>query len=173
MADVRRILPVIVLSVLAVALVGCSSEAPAPSNPSAPLKPSPSSSSKPTPASAAPSRSATPAPPPVPRYRSDGTAQANRVFFDAVNAKLFAGNGGANGRVIIDSLVAAGFDKSAMQVTPDNTSINGGVDSILFSVKIGDSCLLGQHGGGGYSSAVVVALKSGLCLIGKTRAIDW
>ena len=160
MAAVRCILPVIGLSVLAVALAGCSSEAQ-----------NPSSSSKPSTTSATPSRSAMPAP--APSYRSDGTAQANKAFFDAVNGKLFAGNGSANGRTIIDSLVAAGFDKFAMQVTPDKTSINGGADSILFSVKIGDSCLLGQHGGSGYSSAVDAALKSGLCLIGKTRAIDW
>ncbi|QNE47241.1 hypothetical protein F1C58_10250 [Glaciihabitans sp. INWT7] len=148
------------LLLLAVTLAGCS---PAASAPTA----VPASAS----ASASPGRTATPAP--TPSYRPDGTAQANKAWFDAVNTKLFASNGGANGRAIIDSLVSAGFDKAAMQVTPDKTSINGGVDSILFSVKIGDSCLLGQHGGGGYSSAVEKALSSGLCLIGKTRTIDW
>jgi hypothetical protein len=150
--------------VLAAALAGCSSAAPVPSAvaPSATAPPS---------ATASPGRTAAPAP--APSYRPDGTAQANKAWFDAVNTKLFAANAGANGRAIIDSLVSAGFDKAAMQVTPDKTSINGGVDSILFSVKIGDSCLLGQHGGGGYSSAVEKALGSGLCLIGKTRTIDW
>jgi hypothetical protein len=144
--------------VLAIALAGCSPTAPTPS-------------AAPPSGSAGPSGTATPAP--APSYRPDGTAQANKAWFDAVNTKLFAANNGADGRAIIDSLVSAGFDKAAMQVTPDKTSINGGVDSILFSVKIGDSCLLGQHGGGGYSSAVEKALASGLCLIGKTRAIDW
>lgn len=160
MASTRRILVVACVLVLGFSLVGCASTAPPPS-------PKPSASVT----SAAPSSAATPAP--VASYRSDGTAQANKAWFDAVNTKLFAANGSANGRAIIDSLVAAGFEKAAMQVTPDKTSINGGVDSILFSVEIGDSCLLGQHGGGGYSSAVEPVLKSGLCLIGKTRAIDW
>jgi ABC-type transport system substrate-binding protein len=158
MAARRRILLAVPVLVLAFVLAGCAPAAPTPS-------------AKPPSISAAPSSPATPAP--ATGFLADGTAQANKAWFDAVNTKLFASNGSANGRTIIDSLVAAGFDKTAMQVTPDKTSINGGVDSILFSVKIGDSCLLGQHGGGGYSSAVEAALKSGLCLIGKTRAIDW
>ena len=158
MATRRRILLAAPLFALGFALAGCSPTAPTPS-------------AKPSSTSDIPSQSATAAP--APSYRPDGTAPANKAWFDAVNTKLFAANGGANGRAIIDSLVTAGFDKASMQVTPDTTSINGGVDSILFSVKIGDSCLLGQHGGGGYSSAVVAALTSGLCLVGKTRAIDW
>ena len=148
---------------LGVVLVGCTS-------------PSPSSTPTPTSSTSAGPRStvtATPVPVPVAGFLPGGTAQANKAWFDAVNTKLFAADASANGRAIIDSLVTAGFDKAAMQVTPDKTSINGEVDSILFSVKIGDSCLLGQHGGGGYSSAVEAALKSGLCLIGKTRSIDW
>ncbi len=160
MASTLRILVPACVLVLGFSLVGCASTAP-------PSSPKPSASVP----SAAPSSAATPAP--VASYRLDATAQANKAWFDAVNTKLFATNGSANGRAIIDSLVTAGFAKAAMQVTPDKTSINGGVDSILFSVKIGDSCLLGQHGGGGYNSAVEPVLRSGLCLIGKTRAIDW
>jgi len=158
MAARRRSLLAVPMLVLAVAVGGCTSLTSTPS-------------AKPPTTSASPAQTTRPAP--APAYRPDGTALANKAWFDTVNTKLFAANGGADGRTIIDSLVAAGFDKAAMQVTPDKTSINGGVDSILFSVKIGDSCLLGQHGGGGYSSAVEPALKSGLCLIGKTRAIDW
>ena len=161
MAARRRILLALPVLVLAFALAGCAPPAPTPS-----VK---------QPSAMPPSTSATPGQTvkPAPGYRPDGTAQANKAWFDAVNTKLFAANGGANGRAIVDSLVAAGFDKAAMQVTPDQTSVKGQVDSILFSVKIGDSCLLGQQGGGGYSSAVGAALKSGLCLVGKTRAIDW
>ena len=143
--------------VLGVVLVGCTTPAPSVSATSS--------------TSASPRATATPAP--VASFLSGGTALANNPWFDAVNTKLFAAGASANGRAIIDSLVTAGFDKAAMQVTPDKTSINGEVDSILFSVKIGDSCLLGQHGGGAYTSAVEAALKSGLCLIGKTRSIDW
>jgi len=125
----RRVLAAPVL-VLAFALAGCTSATPTPSATS-------------TSSSASSSRTATPAP--APSYRPDGTAQANKAWFDSVNTKLFAANSGANGRAIIDSLVSAGFDKAAMQVTPDRTSINGGVDSILFSVKIGDARSTGSR----------------------------
>ncbi|MET4781442.1 hypothetical protein [Glaciihabitans sp. UYNi722] len=151
--------PVVAVAVLVavVTLAGCTRSAPNP-------KPTKSGT-----ASSAP----TPTPTADPTFAPDASAKDNKVFFDLTNNKLFAANGSANGRTIIDNLASAGFDKAAMQVTPDKTSINGGVDSILFSVKVGDSCLLGQHGSGGYSSSVEPALVSGGCLVGKTRAIDW
>jgi hypothetical protein len=166
MATIRRF--TICCVAIGLSLAGCSANAPAPS-----VSATSDAASPTAPSSAAPSPTATPTPTPPAGFLPDGTAQANKAWFDSVNTKLFAANGSANGRMIIDSLVAAGFEKAAMQVTPDKTSVNGGVDSILFSVRIGDSCLLGQNGGGGYGSAVEAALKSGLCLVGKTRAIDW
>ena len=140
-------------------LSGCVSAGPAPTA---------------TPSSTA-SADASPAPTPsaAPTYAAGGSADQNLAYFDQVNNRLFASNGGANGRTIIDNLVAAGFTKANMQVTPDKTSINGTVDSILFSVRFGNECLLGQHGGGGYTSAVQAALAGGTCIVGRTRAIDW
>jgi hypothetical protein len=109
-----------------------------------------------------------------PVFQPKGTADDNKAYFDLVNNRFFAANPSPLGRPIIDNLVAAGFTKADMQVTPDKTSIGGGADSILFAVKIGDECLLGQHGGSGYSSAVAKALTTGgPCLIGLTRPINW
>lgn len=173
MPAMRRLLLVLPLLLLGLSLAGCVATVPVPTTPG----PTTSTPTTPVPKASASSTSTTPitssAPVLAPTFLPDGTAMQNKVWFDTVNTKLFAANGSANGRAIIDSLVSSGFDKAAMQVTPDKTTINGGVDSILFSVKIGDSCLLGQHGGDGYSSAVEAALKSGSCLIGKTRPIDW
>jgi hypothetical protein len=84
----------------------------------------------------------------VASYRPDGTAQANKAWFDAVNTKLSP---------LTDRRMAA--QSSTRWWSPpasrgsdagdsDKTSINGGVDSILFSVKIGDSCLLGPSTAG-------------------------
>jgi hypothetical protein len=152
----------IAVLVVGAVLAGCSATATATSGATpGPVNPSASTSAP----------SATPSA--APTFVAGGSADDNRAFFDYTNSTLFASNGSANGRTIIDTLVAAGFDKASMQVTPDKTSINGTVDSILFSVKLGGECLLGQHGGGGYSSAVEAALKNGSCLIGKTRPIDW
>lgn len=109
-----------------------------------------------------------------PVFSATGSAEMNRAFFDLVNNRLFTANGTANGRNIIDNLVSSGFVKADMQVTPDATVGGHQVDSILFAVRIGAFCLLGQHGGGGYASSVQPVLTSGgPCLIGTTRAIDW
>jgi hypothetical protein len=140
---------------LAAALAGCTSTAPV-AHPSA---------------SAKPSASATPTPKPV--YLPDGTAEQNKAYFDSVNSALIASNGSVDGKTIVNTLVAAGFDKAAMQLTPDKTSIGAAADSVLFSVHMGDSCLLGQRGAGGYSSSIGPALTGGSCLVGKTRTIDW
>ena len=117
--------------------------------------------------------SVSPTPTPAPSFVAGGTAQDNMPYFDSVNSALISANNSVTGRAIIDSLVAAGFDKANMQLTPDKTSINGKADSVLFSVRIGDSCLLGQHSGAEYVSSVQKALQSGACLVGQTRAVDW
>lgn len=104
-----------------------------------------------------------------------GTAQQNLPYFDQVNRATLAANPDAKGRDFIDALVAAGFDKAAMQVTVDTTTIGLKANSIQFSVKLGDSCLIGQNGAdaGGYNSMVTPVLATGACLIGQTRPIDW
>ena len=114
-----------------------------------------------------------PAQPAAPQLVPDGTAKENLPYFDSVNNALFAAQPHANGRAIVDSLVVAGFDKSAMQVTPDTTPTHNSTDSIQFAVQLGSDCLIGQFGGGEYSSVVGPALATGGCLVGKTRPIDW
>jgi hypothetical protein len=143
--------------VLSVALVGCVQAAP-----KTPHTRSATASATPTPTATA-----------DPTFKPDGTAQDNKAYFDFVNNRLFATNGSALGKDIIDNLVTAGFTKADMQVTPDKTSIGAGADSVLFSVRIGSQCLLGQHGGGGYSSAIASVLANNVCLIGLTRPINW
>lgn len=104
-----------------------------------------------------------------------GSAEDNLPFFDQTNRATVAANPDAKGRDLIDALVAAGFDKAAMQVGSDTTSIGRAVDAVEFSVKLGDSCLIGQFGEvvGGYNSTVQPALGNGSCLVGSTRPIDW
>ncbi|MFJ8893531.1 DUF6993 domain-containing protein [Leifsonia sp. NPDC102414] len=133
----------------------------------------------PAPTTTAPSVSQTPtssAPPAAePALVPGGTAEQNLPFFDKVNKATLAANPAAKGRDFVDALVAAGFDKSAMQLTVDTTTIGLAANSIQFSVKLGDTCLIGQNGAdaGGYSSMTTPVLGNGGCLIGQTRAIDW
>lgn len=149
---------VLAATALAFALTGCTPGA----------APSASPSTTPTPTATA---SGAPAPELVP----GGTAQQNLPFFDQVNKATLAAHPDAKGRDFIDALVAAGFTKSDMQVTVDTTTIGLKANSIQFSVKMGDTCLIGQNGAdaGGYNSEVTPVLSTGACLIGQTRAIDW
>ncbi|QJU55927.1 hypothetical protein HL652_04525 [Herbiconiux sp. SALV-R1] len=102
-----------------------------------------------------------------------GSAADNQPFFDQVNRALIAANPEAGGVEITSNLRDNGFDITAMQVTVDTTTVGVEADSIQFSVKWGDDCLIGQYGHGEYTSMVAPALGTGTCLIGQTRPIDW
>jgi len=144
--------------VVALALAGCA--------PTLEVVPDTDSDSSATP-------SATPTPEPDPTLDPDGSAEDNLAYFDFVNQALLAQNPAPGGRGHIDALVAAGFDKAAMQVTPDTTPTRTAADNIEFSVLFEGECLLGQSGLVGYNSTVLPALGTGSCLVGITRPIDW
>jgi hypothetical protein len=152
---VRSAVVVAALASVAV-LVGCTSSTPTPT---------PSAT-----ASATPAATGSPAIALVP----EGTAEENKPFFDEVNAQT-ATDAEAGGRDFVDALVAAGFDKEAMEVTQDATTLGDRAESIQFSVRWQDSCLIGQFGPavGGYHSTLQPVLGTGRCLIGETRTIDW
>ncbi len=136
--------------------------------------PSGNSATAPTPrATPSPSATETPVPPPV--YQPNGDATDNQPYFDYVINGLLKATPEADGRTVIDTLVAAGFTRDQMQVTFDRTHVDLVADSVQFSVRFNAQCLVGQNGeaAGGYSSAVLPVLGSGTCLVGVTRQIDW
>lgn len=137
-------------AISAVALVGCAPK------------------SMPTP-TASPSSSATA----EPTLDLNGTAEQNLAYFDEVNKKFIDQGGDLSGRPFIDNLVKAGFPKSDMEVTPDRTTVDLAADNISFSVRLGNTCLIGQYGNTGYASTAQKLLATGRCLIGTTRTIDW
>jgi hypothetical protein len=108
-----------------------------------------------------------------PALQPDGTAQDNKAFFDSVNEALLVENAKPDGRGFIDSLIAAGFAKKDMEVTPDKTAIGLDRDNIQFSVKFDTECLIGQFGNVGYHSTIAPVTQTDKCLVGITRAIDW
>jgi Domain of unknown function (DUF6993) len=125
--------------------------------------------------SLSPSASSTPTPDPAPTLHPRGTAEDNLPLFTAVVDQVWASPDRVSGRAYVDALVAAGFDKSAMQVTRDQTTVGNPAESIQFSVRWGDQCLLGQVGPATGEAVTIVApsLDEGLCLVGETRPIDW
>ncbi len=124
----------------------------------------------PTPALVSPSPGETA--PAEPEIHLNGTATENRPYFDVVNIATIE-TGATDGRSFIDALVASGYSKEAMEVTPDRTTINAQADNIQFSVRLNGTCLVGQYGGAGYASYAGPLLADGRCLIGTTRPIDW
>jgi hypothetical protein len=62
-----------------------------------------------------------------------------------------------------------------MQVTNDKSTVGNPAESIQFSVRVGDQCLVGQVGPaiGDPVSTVLPVLAGGTCLLGNTRPINW
>lgn len=147
------------------ATTACTTQAPEPTT-------SPSASQESATATSTAESTATPKPAPS-FSKTASTAEALR-FFDSVVKKKLDADSGAQGRDIVDALSSAGFSKKNMEVTADSTSIGRQVDSIEVSVRWrGDDCLVGQIGQNGFASTSSPVLKTGKCLIGTTRAIDW
>ena len=121
-------------------------------------------------APAAPEQPAAPA-----AFVPDGNAAANLPIFTQTVAAVWASDAKDQGRAYIDALVAVGFDKAAMQVTADRTTIGDPAESIQFSVVFAGECLVGQVGPATGEPHAVVApvLSTGACLVGGTRTIDW
>jgi hypothetical protein len=105
----------------------------------------------------------------------EGSASDNLPLFQTVTVTVWDSENRASGRAYVDALVGAGFDKAAMQVTEDRSTVGNPAESIQFSVRWGDECLVGQVGPAtGEPVAVVVpVLAEGTCLVGQTRPIDW
>jgi hypothetical protein len=115
------------------------------------------------------------APVPAATMVPGGTAEQNLPFFNLTNEKTVAANASAGSHALIDGLVAAGFAKSSMEVTADETSVGLPVASVQFSVRLGPSCLIGQYGpdSNGYHGVATPVLGTGKCLVGDTLAITW
>jgi hypothetical protein len=113
--------------------------------------------------------------PAAPALVPGGSADDNLPFFASVVDGVWAGPEPMSGRAYIDALVAAGFDRAAMQVTADESTVGNAAESIQFSVRWGDRCLVGQIGPatGDPVATVLPGLADGGCLVGATRPIDW
>lgn len=154
----RRLLALAPVIVLAAGIAACTAE------------PVPAATPTPEPA-------ASTAPPAQtgPVLVPEGTAEDNLPYFTEIVRAVWAGPEQVSGRAYIDALTGAGFDKTAMQVTFDQSTVGNPAESIQFSVRWGDECLMGQVGPatGDPVTAVMPGLADGGCLVGETRPIDW
>jgi hypothetical protein len=155
-----------VAAVLTASLAACTPGDTATPTPPAASSPAAAPSASSAPADSEPSAAAL-----VP----DGTAADNLPVFAAVTAAVWATDDRGAGRAYVDALVQAGFDRSAMQVTHDRSTVGDPAESIQFSVRWGQECLIGQVGPatGEPVTTVMPVLAEGTCLVGNTRPIDW
>jgi len=158
-AGKRFLIGTVVVTAAVALLAGCSADEPVAV---------PSNTATPAPSSSAPEETATPL-----ALNPQGTAAENLEFFNSVMTPFLTTSPESGGREIIDHLVAAGFDKSQMELTPDTTAAGLEADNIQFSVRMNDTCIVGQSGNVGYHSFAAPILSTGTCLVGNTRAIDW
>jgi hypothetical protein len=131
------------------------------------------------PANTAPPSTATPTASPIDEAPvtlvPEGTAADNLPIFATVTTTVWATPERVSGRAYIDALATAGFDRAAMQVTHDQSTVGNPAESIQFSVMWGEECLVGQVGPaiGEPVTVIVPVLAEGTCLVGDTRPIDW
>lgn len=156
----RRTLLAATVALAALLLTGCVDDG----------TPMPVPTSKPAPTATA---EPTPEPPADPDYWPEGTAVQNQRFFDFVNEQQHAAHGMGTAESIVDALTAGGFEKSAMEVTWNQTAIGLPVASIIVAVRIGDECLIGQFDPDRYVGVITEVLGTGFCLVGQTKPIDW
>jgi len=111
---------------------------------------------------------------PKPEFFPEGTAVDNKPLFDWVLGHVALLDLKDPGKQMVNALVAEGFTIKQMQLTVSLTGTGKPADSVIISVQIGTSCLLGQRMlDKSYASAIETAVASGGCLIGKTRKIKW
>ncbi|MFS2241524.1 DUF6993 domain-containing protein [Microbacterium sp. OR16] len=122
--------------------------------------------------------SATPSPGPAAPEASDAADESDAALasFTEITARVWASDSRGQGRAYVDALVEAGFQKDAMQVTADRSTVGNAAESLQFSVAVNDTqCLVGQVGPstGEPVTARLPRLADGACLVGGTRPIDW
>lgn len=107
-------------------------------------------------------------------YVPGGTAEQNLPAFDQALRAVAEADPQVPGVSVVQALTSAGFPREAMQLTADETSVGLDADSVQVSVRLGDSCLVGQYGlkSGGVHSVVAAPIATGACLVGRTVPLD-
>lgn len=108
----------------------------------------------------------------VPELLPGGTAVQNQLYFEYVLEQYRAANGIGTADGLVATLETAGFEKAAMEVTPEYTSIGLVSDSVVVSVNVQGQCLVGQVFPDHILSEIAAPLGTGRCLVGATHPIS-
>lgn len=143
-------------------LAGCSSSPlPGPPDSAQPeTVASESQPSEPGPSDSEPSPDETP---------SEGAAADPEL--DALRGAL-QGQSPADPEALVAAVVAAGFERSAIERTRELDSLGAPVTFLEIAVKVDDGCLIGQVGDGDPMAIRAEALGGGRCLVGDVLGVD-
>jgi len=107
----------------------------------------------------------------APELHPDGTAEQNKLFWDATIESYWQRFGLGSTQTMIDLLLGVGFAPGILEITYDYTAIGLGVDSIEVSARFSDACLLAVVRAERWASAVMPVLGTGKCLVGDQYPI--
>lgn len=126
----------------------------------APAAPAPSSVS-PSPAPTVPALS---------RFDPAAPKEAVLALFTGVLQRTVEQAGEPDGKALAGALAAAGFDPAAMQRSADRTSVDLPAPSVSVSVRVGETCYVGQvvRAERSVAAGVAAPISTGACLIGRT-----
>lgn len=135
-----------------------------------------SASEAPKPTQTSTTKTTTPSEP-APKLIAGGSAADNEKYFNYTLRKAIRDGMKVTGENVVNTLVNAGFDKLAMQVSFDESRTGLEADNIFVSVRVIDQCLIGQVVTADKTVTTAVEPSVGpdktYCLIGETRPIDW
>lgn len=150
--------------IISTLLAGCT--AISDPSPTQPGLPAPTASVDPTAPGTAP-------PEPDPEFVDGGNASDNAPFAQFVVEQLAEAHGERPASTqVADVLVANGFDRALLEVTPDRTPLGLPTDVISFAVRVADECIIGEVRGVEVTTAVAPVLATGRCLVGSDASID-
>ncbi|WP_420821072.1 DUF6993 domain-containing protein [Sinomonas gamaensis] len=106
------------------------------------------------------------------RFDPSGADEANLQLFKGqlTKAAHSASADSVTAKVLTDALIGAGFDAAAMQHSGDQTSAKLQAPTLTVSVRLQNSCLIGQFIRSDASVATELAapIETGACLIGQS-----
>lgn len=137
---------------------------PAPVPPSATAAPA-----TPTPTQSAVPTSAAPTTPALTRFDPSASQSAVLQLFTSVLKQAVAQAGEPDGKALAAALAAAGFDPAAMQRSADRTSVDLAAPSVSVSVRVGQTCYVGQfvRADRSVATGVTSPISTAACLIGR------
>lgn len=111
------------------------------------------------------------APAVLPAFDKARGAQGNMVLFSGTIREQVKKSGWlVPTERVAHALIAAGFSRKGIEISPNYTSLGMKPDSITVAVKLDKQCIIGQYGPAFNDVAVSVApvLTSGGCLLGRS-----